>query len=316
MTEESKKLNLGWISYLNLYPLLYEIRENMPDFFRIIEDTPANINEKLRRNEIELAPSSSICLLKDKPVDFLPIGVVSKGEVLSVYLGFQEEHKEFEFFLRRQIESLKKSLVNKKKKILNPEDFSFEMFSFSAYEGKKKNLPPLALTKESQTSVELTKILLQSLIGQENYLEMRKDRPSKGLPIQLLIGDKALSQKSTFFSTLDLGWLWSSLTNLPFVYAVWQSTVPVCSGLKEKLKSLALYTQKKMHINPEFYIKSLSGGKIPQNLSLSSYWKHLFYDVDEDSMKGLGVFLELAKKRGHEGSFSSIKKPFLINRSL
>ena len=70
-----KKLKLGWISYLNLFPLKYEIQKNLSDNFELSYGPPSKINKLLREDSVQLAPSSSICLLRDDPLYTIPIGV-------------------------------------------------------------------------------------------------------------------------------------------------------------------------------------------------------------------------------------------------
>ena len=296
MSEEIQKcLRLGWISYLNLYPLFYELKQNISGFFSLSYGNPAEINALLREKSVDLAPSSSICLLHDKPIESVPIGVVSKGKVHSVYLGFQKEHKEFKSFLEERAKDLKKRLDLEKKLDIQAQ----KILSFSKDEKLISFLPSIRLTKASQTSVELTRILLQSLLGDVNAKKMEENSKETGASVELRIGDEALKRREEFLDILDLGEFWDDLTGLPFVFAVWQGNQKLNSSLKKQLIELAFLTQKKMHEDPSFYEKNFvkEMGRPSFQLSLSEYWRSLFYSIDDDSKMGLDLFLELAKKR-------------------
>jgi len=77
---------------------------------------------------------------------------------------------------------------------------------------------------ESQTSVELAKIILHKLYG-------RNLRSIKALPLEnicqadalLLIGDKALFFHEPGYKYWDLGALWKQLTGVGFIFAAWAS---------------------------------------------------------------------------------------------
>lgn len=77
---------------------------------------------------------------------------------------------------------------------------------------------------ESQTSVELAKIILHKLYG-------RNLRSIKAVPIEdicradalLLIGDKALFFQEPGYKFWDLGALWKQLTGVGFIFAAWAS---------------------------------------------------------------------------------------------
>ena len=290
MMHQEKKLKLGWISYLNLFPLFHELTENMSEVFEFSKGTPREVNKKLQENLVDLAPSSSICLLDGKPKEYLPVGVISKGPVLSVYLGFQKEHEPFYREILEKIKQARESFLNSENLFQN----------FSSFSQKTSSLiikpPSFSYTTESQTSIELSHILLNTLLGEQNYQEIkRKNKNPCSSPVKLLIGDKAISQRKNFPFVLDLGEVWTKLTELPFVYAIWQSNLRISHEIREKLTRITLFTQEKMHQDPDFYISKLPEEMKPKDFSLSAYWKSLFYEIDEESMKGLRLFLELSK---------------------
>ena len=285
-----KNLKLGWISYLNLHPLFCEIKKELPNEFSIFEGTPAEVNQMLRVGAVDLAPSSSVCLLVDSPKEYLPMGVVSRGKVLSVYLGFKKSHSDFFSYLQKQIFSLKNYL--KSEKCFYSKESAKKILSFSSASVFNLEMPKIIFTKESQTSTELAKVLLTSLLGKTSF----DDQVQSEEPVELLIGDKALRQRHEFDEILDLGELWWDLTGFPFVYAVMQSNFSLDPGIKEKFMSLALLAQTKMHEDPKEYLASFSDRQnFLDDNTLCEYWKTLFYRVDQEAMKGLELFLDLVR---------------------
>lgn len=292
MSSQSK-LRLGWISYLNLHPLFSEIKNDLEGHFELSLGTPSEVNEKMRQGKVDLAPSSSICLLFDKPKDYIPLGVVSKGPVLSVYLGFKEEHKPFFQRFEQRLFDFKNFLSSSDSS--KTDAYSEKFLSFSSCFPFVGEIPPLTLTGESQTSAELTKIFLHSLFG-ANSLSNLNDGSQD--PVELLIGDQALKRREEFEDFIDLGEIWSDITQLPFVFAVFQSNLQMDPGLKERLMSLALLAETKMHQDSRVYSESCKD-EFPHLTKefLSQYWKSLYYRIDDNSEKGLNLFLELARQR-------------------
>lgn len=295
MRASKEKLRLGWISYLNLHPFLQEIKLGCESSFEFSYGTPAEINQRLRLEQVDLAPSSSICLLKDTPVDTLPVGVVSAGEVLSVYLGFQKEHENFFLDFTQGLKHL--SSFIKEKKEANLQTLAHEILNFSKLSGGKSLIPQVSLTKESQTSVQLSKILFSSLYGEACLEDIFKDTSSVKKPVELLIGDRAIQRKGEFYKILDLGSVWWDLTGFPFVYAVFQSRIKIEESLKGSLLAYARRAQKTMHVSPEVYFDSLpdSFREIDKDF-IAKYWTSLFYEVDDRAKKGLDLFLALSKE--------------------
>ena len=84
----------------------------------------------------------------------------------------------------------------------------------------------ILLDYQSKTSVELLKILLkeywkispQLVTGDNNY-----EKNIVGATAGLVIGDRALAQRSKSKYIYDLGLAWKEMTGLPFVFAAWIS---------------------------------------------------------------------------------------------
>ena len=293
------QLKLGWISYLNLFPLEHEIKQSLNESFNFTYGPPTTINKLLRENLVDLAPSSSICLLRDTPFFSLPIGVCSQKKVQSVYLGFKKEHLSFYQEIIFHKEKYKEKIEKLSNKMISSEAKAKSYLSLQN-QSCLKNTPPIDFTNESATSVELSKILLTLTLGQATLQEMisTADRKRELSPVQLLIGDKALIEAKSFEKIIDLGEFWRALTKLPFVYAVWQSNKKIPEPLQNKILELTKLTQEKMHNSPSYYFQQLKTKQLNyQQKDLEIYWRSLSYLVGDKEKEGLMLFLELAKAR-------------------
>ena len=93
-----------------------------------------------------------------------------------------------------------------------------------------QQIETLLLDYQSRTSVALLKILLQEhwkispefIAGKENY-----ELDIAGTTAGLVIGDRALKQRSKSKYIYDLGSAWKEMTGLPFVFAAWVSNKPI-----------------------------------------------------------------------------------------
>jgi chorismate dehydratase len=88
----------------------------------------------------------------------------------------------------------------------------------------------ILLDYQSRTSVALLKILLKEhwnispelIAGTANY-----EQDITGTTAGLVIGDRALAQRSKAKYIYDLGTAWKEMTGLPFVFAAWVSNKPM-----------------------------------------------------------------------------------------
>jgi chorismate dehydratase len=90
-------LNIGKISYLNVYPLYNSISSG-----RLIEGEPSDLNKLLRNGQIDISPSSSFEYIKNPENYFIlkDFSISSKKRVLSVVL-----------ILKNRIEELEKQVI-------------------------------------------------------------------------------------------------------------------------------------------------------------------------------------------------------------
>jgi predicted solute-binding protein len=151
-------------------------------------------------------------------------------------------------------------------------------------------------SSESETSVALSHLFYQFWFGKNAYQYMKQIKfqhaTSQKSPIRLLIGDKALHHKNSFYHTLDLGEQWHIITNLPFVFALWQSHRKIPSETQKIIISAAEKAERKMHYSPLEYFKGPNESGLNKPL-LETYWKNLYYRLGPKDFESLCLFLNL-----------------------
>jgi chorismate dehydratase len=147
----------------------------------------------------------------------------------------------------------------------------------------------VAVTPESATSVELTKLLLPSA----EILPLCEEADAT-----LLIGDAAL--KSAFEDPTphhDLGRLWLERTGLPMVFAVWAAPEPVVDGLAE-LEHALVASVRLARAEPERLAREASERYGYPAGFLARYFEKLRYSFGPRERAGLYTFLEMARDVG------------------
>ena len=100
------------------------------------------------------------------------------------------------------------------------------------------------LDYQSNTSVALLKILMRlhwhispvEVAASENY-----EKDIKGTVAGLVIGDRALVQRTRSKYIYDLGSAWTAMTGLPFVFAAWVSNKPIDDVFKSGFNAANAY---------------------------------------------------------------------------
>jgi chorismate dehydratase len=177
-----KKIRVGAVSYLNTKPLLYGIRRNrVMNDIELIEDYPANIAKMLTENSID--------------VGLIPVAATTK---LSVW------HVVGDFCIG-----------------CNGPVASVGIFSDVPLEETEK----VILDYQSRTSVSLARILLKEYWKKEVLFVDATGEDYRGMingsVAGVVIGDRALEQRSRSPYFYDLGEAWKLHTGLPFVFAAW-----------------------------------------------------------------------------------------------
>lgn len=298
-------LKLGWIPYQNLAPLRIELMRQLGADLNLREGHPTQVNRWLSEGEIDVSPSSSVCLLRNKNHEIAcHVGVASDGAVKSVYIGFPRAQLPVHAAMTDRIAVLGDIIREASKRSQSDSrGIAQGLWRQSLELEPVSSEPPiLRMTKASATSCGLAKFIYRQCFGeaatrsrilaQDGVYSGEKTLPE----ITLLIGDEALQRRGEFAAILDLGAVWKTMTGLPFVFAIWQragKTVPE-SFIRQVFKAADI-AQARMQVEPGVYLDQLGIKGDQQRQSLAEYWDGLHYRLTSDDMRGLCLFLALVK---------------------
>ena len=244
------KIKVGAVSYLNTKPLLYGIERS----------------EELMQ-QIELItdyPSKIAKQLIDNEID---VGLIPVAATLQLK----------EYFIVSDY-------------CIGAENDVASVCLFSEVELEK--VDKILLDYQSRTSVNLCKVLLKNYWKKDVVLEDAKPdfiNEINGTTAAVLIGDRALKQRSTSKYIYDLAGEWKAFTGLPFVFAAW------ISNKKLPEDFITLFNQKNAEglNNIDDVIKE----NACDFYDLKTYYtQNISYDLTKQKQEGLNLFLNLLKK--------------------
>lgn len=150
------------------------------------------------------------------------------------------------------------------------------------------------LDYQSRTSVELVKILIREHWKLDVELVNTSDGfegQIKGNVAALVIGDRALRQRSNTKYIYDLAEAWMEFTGMPFVFAAWVSNKPLDEDFIARFNEANRYGIE--HI--EEVIDSLGNYEY---FDLHRYFtRYISYELDAAKKKGLQKFLHYLDPR-------------------
>lgn len=164
----------------------------------------------------------------------------------------------------------------------------------------------IGMTTESDTSVNLLRIILATFQGYTNRFERTGLPLAEALnsyPALLLIGDLALrgALDRGNFHVYDLGELWYRATGLPFVFALWFVRRDTVAAKPAEVARLAsdFVRAKKLAYDSYSTIASL----VPEREwidhdALVDYWKTISYDLTAAHLEGVKLFYSHAAALG------------------
>jgi chorismate dehydratase len=162
------------------------------------------------------------------------------------------------------------------------------------------------LSRQSQTSVSLVKIILEDFYGVVPRYEVGsvlEAQDKSDISAVLAIGDEALIlvQNKIYPHKIDLGKIWHDKTSLPFVFAVWAMRAEFCRSNPEVVRD----------IHHELLRCRQEGRKDLQNISKRvgprismdadacyDYLRGIEHDLGPEKKKGLIRFIEYLIERG------------------
>jgi chorismate dehydratase len=180
-----RKIRVGAVSYLNTKPFIYGLEHGpAKDQIELVVDYPSRLVNMLKTGQIDIG--------------LVPVGALP---------GLGDYHIVSDYCIGTEGEVA-----------------SVAVFS----EVPMEEIETVYLDYQSRTSVLLCRLLFEKYwkktvcfkeAGDESYLEQ-----IKGKTAGLIIGDRALMNRSRFQYIYDLGAAWNEMTGLPFIFAVWVST--------------------------------------------------------------------------------------------
>jgi chorismate dehydratase len=155
-----------------------------------------------------------------------------------------------------------------------------------------QEITEVLLDYQSRTSVALAKILLKDYWKiQPKLTDTRADYRAaiKGTTAGIVIGDRALEQRTVSPYIYDLGAAWKDFSGLPFVFAAWVSNKPLpanfIAAFNEANKKGVENIERVVAENP-YTVYDLH----------QYYTRNISYVLDAQKRKGLEKFLSLIGK--------------------
>lgn len=261
MSVMNKKLRVGKIPYINLFPIYHTIQTRCDcSDYEFIEGVPSELNKMLREGEIDISPSSSIEYIRNPHLYELIDGhsISCSGCIASILL-----------FSKKPINEL---------------------------DGSK-----IYVTIQSETSIALLEIVLNKFYGIKCDLVVTDKPENSDGEAFFLIGDdalksnKKLSTGSPSLLVYDLGEIWAEHTNLPFVFALWiaRKEIYLDSLKKQMLERFIDDLDSAKKICKENTHKIWQTASISDFLSedeIVSYWNKISYDLTEKHKSALELF--------------------------
>jgi len=155
-----------------------------------------------------------------------------------------------------------------------------------------ENINKVLLDYQSRSSVNLCKILLKHYWKKEVVLEGASEdfrEQIKGSTAGVVIGDRALEQRKISPYMYDLAGAWKAMTGLPFLFAAWIANKKLPDDF------ITLFNEANaLGLNN---IDAIIEENPYDTYSLKTYYtQNISYNLTEDKMKGLELFLKLLQE--------------------
>ncbi|QTA89772.1 menaquinone biosynthesis protein [Desulfonema magnum] len=256
-------MKLGYINYLNCYPLYYEMMEKRPvSGVQLIPGYPSELNEMMRNEELDISPVSSAAYadIQDEVMILPEFCLGSVGYVRSVILVSNVP-----------IEDL---------------------------DGKT-----IGLSRASQTSVVLLKSLLKQYYHIDPIYQPSDPLPVlRDLDAALIIGNEAMTRNPEAVPYVyDLGDLWLRKTGFPVVFAVFVVRKKAMREQPETLKAIISSYHKSLgclETERDIFIRK-AGEKYPNiAYDISTYFRLIKYEFTQELKDALRFYFSVAGASG------------------
>jgi len=256
-----KKLRIGKIPYVNLYPI-YQTIQSKSDCagYEFVEGVPSQLNRMLREGQLDVSPSSSIEYIRTPHLYQLIDGhsISCSGCIASILL-------------------------------------------FSPVPIENLNNKQIFVTSQSETSIALLQIVLKIFYRIDcNLIVTDKPENMEGAAF-FLIGDdalrmhKKLSINNDSLLIYDLGELWADHTNLPFVFALWIARRDIYQDNYKRqllIKFIADLDSARDSFRSDIFL--ISGSNCIRDFmtkeEVISYWNKISYNLTDSHKESLELF--------------------------
>lgn len=241
-----KQISVAAVSYLNTKPLLYGISQHpVRNQLNLVQDYPANIARMLLADEADLA--------------LIPVAMIPRIPHPHIVTDY----------------------------CIGAEGPVASVCIFS--EVPMEQITHVYLDYQSRTSVNLARILLQEYWQKEVILidasgeDYRQQ--IKGTTAGVVIGDRALEQRTCTPFIYDLAEAWIAHTGLPFVFAAWVANKPLPPAFTTQFNEANALGLARMD--------EVIAGLSCATYNLDIYFKkNISYERTLQKMQGLDLFLK------------------------
>jgi chorismate dehydratase len=256
-------MKLGYINYLNCYPLYYQMMEKTPiSGVELVPGCPSELNEMMRNEELDISPISSAAYadIQDEAMILPDFCLASVGYVRSVIL----------------VSNVPIEDLDRKK---------------------------IGLSRASQTSVVLLKTLMKQYYHIEPVYQSSDPLPVlKDMDAALVIGNEAMTRNPEAVPYVyDLGDLWLRKTGFPVVFAVFAVREKAMKEEPETLKAIIRSYHNSLgclETERDIFIRK-AGEKYPDiAYDISAYFRLIKYEFTKKLKDALVFYFSVAGESG------------------
>lgn len=152
------------------------------------------------------------------------------------------------------------------------------------------------LDYQSRTSVRLARILMKEFWKIDPVITDTRDdfrERITGTTAGVVIGDRALEQRSRSRYVYDLGEAWKLMTGLPFVFAGWISNKPISTDFIAAFNAANEYGLNRLE-------EVITEHPYPAYDLHKYYTEDIIYKLDTEKMKGLELYLDYLQRFGFQ----------------
>lgn len=308
-TDRQESTCIGCSNSWSSHPLVLELEKYAPRF-QLVRDDGAGLNRKLETGEVAMAFCPSISLVRHADFEMaLPVGIAVEGGSSLALWGLSNHHMHLKNIIDARIESLRE--VFRWAQLHKTDNLKQAMTVLNqGLQGlplpRLDSLPTMKLATSASSWNSLARVLYRLIFGNEAYESLLRQANSShlnwnaggedGPSLDLRIENEALQKRCSFRHYYDLGEMWRTITGLPFVANVLQKNKRNAANCRTSLAEVFELAQMRMQVEPCNYLPDILPRNCQQqSIDLCSMWKGVHYRLGGDDLRGLLVFLTLAK---------------------